>query len=143
MRRKPKRSAFYQEATQPLVYPMSITTPIPRYLLPRESRVRRARRGIKAFFAAIVAFINFWLSLALVLTLLLLFARFMLHSSNLTIPYSALILHASAPLVNPLTPYLPSITVANYSIDVATLATMLICLVAVLIVRGMLKRLVR
>lgn len=143
MRRKYKRSAFYQEATQPFPYPMSITTPIPRYLLPRETRARRARRGIRAFFAAIISFINFLLSLALVFVLLLLFARFLLNFSSLTIPYSSLILRVSAPLVNPLVPYLPSISVAHYSIDVPTLAAMLVCLVGVLIVRGMLKRLVR
>jgi len=122
---------------------MPITTPIPRYLLPREARARRARRGIHAFFAAIISFINFLLALALAFTLLLLFARFLLNCAHLTFPYSSWILRLSEPLVAPFGRYLPVLNVARYTIDLPTLVTMCACLLAVLIVRGMLKRLVR
>jgi hypothetical protein len=142
MRRKSKRYAFYQEMTEPLLPMFTATTPIPRYLLPRETRARRARRGIHAFFAAIVAFINTLLAIALVLILLLLFARFLLNCAHLTFPYSSWILRISQPLVAPLARYLPIFNLARYTIDLPTLASMLVCLLAVLIVRGMLKKLV-
>lgn len=119
-----------------------ITTPIPRYLLPRESRTRQARRGIRRFFAAIISFINTMLALALTLTLLLLFARFLLNCAHLVFPYSSWILRISAPLVAPFARYLPTLTFARYTIDLPTLVTMCACLLAVLIVRGMLKKLV-
>lgn len=139
-RRKTKQYTFYQEMTEPLL-PMYTTTPIPRYLLPRESRGKKARRGIRAFFAAIVSFINTLLALALALTLLLLFARFLLDCAHLTFPYSTLILRYSAPLVVPFAPFLPALSIARYTIDLPTLVAMLAALLAVLIVRGMLKKL--
>lgn len=141
-RRKSKRYAFYQEMTEPLLPMFTATTPIPRYLLPRESRARRASHGIHAFFSAIVSFINTLLAMALVLTLLLLFARFLLNCAHLTFPYSSWILRISAPLVAPVEPYLPVFNLARYTIDLPTLATMFACLLAVLIVRWMLKKLV-
>ncbi len=140
-RRKTKRYTFYQEMTEPML-PMFTTTPIPRYMLPRESRGQKTRRGIRAFFAAIVSFINTLLALALALTLLLLFARFLVDCAHLTFPYSSLILRYSAPLVAPLAPFLPTLNVVRYTIDLPTLATMLAALLAVLIVRGMLNKLV-
>jgi len=60
-RQKAKRYTFYNEMTEPML-PM-ITTPIPRYLLPRTSKARRARSRIGAFFAAIIGFINALLAL--------------------------------------------------------------------------------
>jgi len=140
-RQKTRRNTFYQEMTEPML-PMFTTTPIPRYMLPRQSRGQKTRRGIRAFFAAIVSFINTLLALALALTLLLLFARFLVDCAHLTFPYSSLILRYSAPLVAPLTPFLPTLNVVRYTIDLPTLATMLAALLAVLIVRGMLKKLV-
>jgi uncharacterized protein YggT (Ycf19 family) len=141
-RRKSKQYTFYQEMTEPLLPMLSTTTPIPRYLLPRESRGRRVRRGMHAFFAAIISFINTLLAFALALTLLLLFARFLLNCAHLTFPYSALILRYSEPLVAPFERYLPILNIARYTIDLPTLVTMLAALLAVLIVRGMLKKLV-
>lgn len=136
-RRKAKRYAFYQEMTEPML--PSITAPIPRYLLPRERVTRRAWRGIRRLFAAILSFINGLLALALVLVLLLLFARFLVNCAHLTFPYESWLLTASAPLVAPFEPYLPSFDVAQYTIDLPTLATMLAYLLAVLIVRKFLK----
>jgi hypothetical protein len=142
-RRKAKRYAFYQEATQPVLPMFPRTVPIPRYLLPRQSRAQRARHGIRAFFSAIITAINTVLALALVLTLLLLFARFLLDCAHLTFPYSSWILRVSAPLVAPFGRYLPVVNVARYAIDLPTLAAMFAALVVVLIVRGMLKKLVK
>ncbi len=136
-RRKAKRYAFYQEMTEPML--PSITAPIPRYLLPRESASRRAGRGIRRFFAAILSFINGLLALAVVLVLLLLFARFLVFCAHLTFPYESWLFAFSTPLVAPFEPYLPSIDVAHYTLDLPTLATMLACLLAVLIVRKFLK----
>jgi uncharacterized protein YggT (Ycf19 family) len=143
MRRKSRRYAFYQDTTEPALPMIPITTPIPRYLLPRESRTWQARRGIRKFFAAIISFINFLLALALTLTLLLLFTRFLLNCAHLMFPYSSWILRISAPIVAPFARYLPTLTLARYSVDLPTLVTMCACLLAVLIVRGTLKKLVR
>ncbi len=136
-RRKAKRYAFYQEMTEPML--PTITAPIPRYLLPRESAARRVGRGIRKFFAAILSFISGLLALALALVLLLLFARFLMTCAHLTFPYDSWILAISTPLVAPFEPYLPVVAIARYSIDLPTLAAMLACLLAVLIVRKFLK----
>jgi hypothetical protein len=142
-RRKTKQYAFYQEMTEPLLPMMTGTSTVPRYpLVLRGPQARRRRGRIHAFFAAIVSFINTLLAMALALTLLLLFARFLLNWAHLTFPYSSWLLQLSAPLVAPIGRYLPLINVARYTIDLPTLATMLAALLAVLFVRGMLKKLV-
>ncbi|GAC1568489.1 MAG: hypothetical protein NVS3B14_17880 [Ktedonobacteraceae bacterium] len=120
----------------------TITTPIPRYLLPRQSRARRARRGIAAFFVAIILFINALLALALVFGLLLLFARFIMNCAHLTFgQYSYWITRLSAPVVAPFARYLPILPFARNTIDLPTLAAMLVYLFGILVVRGILKRL--
>jgi ABC-type antimicrobial peptide transport system permease subunit len=129
--------------TEPLLPMMTGTSTVPRYpLVLRGPQARRRRGRIHAFFAAIVSFINTLLAMALALTLLLLFARFLLNWAHLTFPYSSWLLQLSAPLVAPIGRYLPLINVARYTIDLPTLATMLAALLAVLFVRGMLKKLV-
>ena len=139
-RQKAKRYAFYNEMTEPFL-PM-ITTPIPRYLLPRQSRSRRARSAIGAFFAAIITFINTLLAFALVLVLLLLFARFIMDCAHLTFgEYSYWITRLSAPLVAPFARYLPTFPFARYTIDLPTLAAMLAYLIGIVLVRSILKRL--
>ncbi len=141
-RQKAKRYTFYNEMTEPML-PM-ITTPIPRYLLPRASKARRARSGIGTFFAAIIGFINALLALALVLTLLLLFARFMLTCAHLTFgQYSYWLTFVTTPLVHPFEKYLPTFMIAHYTIDLPTLAVMLVYLTGTLLVRKFLKMLVR
>ena len=120
----------------------SITTPIPRYLLPRQARARRSRHGIAAFFSAILLFINALLALALVFGLLLLFAHFIMICAHLTFgQYSYWITYLSTPLVAPFDRYLPTVIFMHYTIDLPTLAAMFIYLVGILLVRGMLKRL--
>ena len=141
-RQKAKRYAFYNEMTEPML-PM-ITTPIPRYLLPRAPRTRRSRSVIGTFFAAIINFINLLLALALILTLLLLFARFMLNCAHITLgQYSYWLMLLSEPLVRPVENYLPTFMIAHYTIDLPTLAVMLVYLTGALLVRKFLKTLVR
>ena len=141
-RQKAKRYAFYNEMTEPIL-PM-ITTPIPRYLLPRVSKTRRARSGIGAFFAAIINFINTLLALALVIVLLLLFARFMLNCAHITLgQYSYWLTLLTEPLVHPFEKYLPTLTLARYTIDLPTLAAMLVFLTGALLVRKFLNMLIR
>lgn len=143
-RQKAKRYAFYNEMTEPFL--PTITTPIPRYLLPGQTRAhrRRSRSAIGAFFAAIITFINTLLALALVLLLLLLFARFIIDTAHLTFgQYTYWLTRISAPLVAPFARYLPTLPFARYTIDLPTLAAMLAYLIAILLVRGILKRLVK
>jgi hypothetical protein len=144
-RQKMKRYAFYNEMTEPYL-PM-ITTPIPRSLLPGQTRStqwRRTRNPISAFFAAIITFINTLLVLALVLLLLLLFARFITDTAHLSFGhYTYWLTRLSAPLVSPFARYLPTLPFARYTIDLPTLVAMLAYLVGIMLVRGMLKRLIK
>jgi hypothetical protein len=136
-RQKAKRYAFYNEMTEPFL--PTITAPIPRYLLPGQTRSRSA---IGAFFAAIITFINVLLAMTLVLLLVLLFARFIMDCAHLTFgQYSYWITRLSAPLVAPFARYLPTLPFARYTIDLPTLAAMLAYLIGILLVRGILKRL--
>lgn len=139
-RQKMKRYAFYNEMTEPFL--PTITTPIPRYLLPGQSRARRSRSAIGAFFAAIITFINTLLALALVLLLLLLFGRFIVDTAHLSFGhYTYLLTRLSTPLVSPFARYLPTVPFARYTIDLPTLAAMFAYLIGILLVRGILKRL--
>jgi len=141
-RQKAKRYAFYNEMTEPFL--PTITTPIPRYLLPGQTRTRgrRSRSAIGAFFAAIITLINTLLALALVLLLLLLFARFIIDTAHLTFGhYTYWLMRLSTPLVAPFAYYLPTLPFARYTIDLPTLAAMLAYLIGILLVRGILKRL--
>src|SRR5579863_9542013 len=132
-RQKVKQYAFYNEMTEPFL--PTITAPIPRYLLPGQTRARRrhSRSLIGAFFAAIITFINTLLSLALVLLLLLLFARFIIDTAHLSFGYYTYWLtRLSAPLVSPFASYLPTVPFARYSIDLPTLVAMLAYLIGIL-----------
>ena len=143
-RQKVKQYAFYNEMTEPFM-PV-ITTPIPRSLLPGQARAyrRRSRSFIGAFFAAIITFINTLLSFALVLLLLLLFARFIIDTAHLSFGhYTTWLVQLSAPLVSPFARYLPTLPFARYTIDLPTLVAMLAYLIGVLLVRGILKRMIR
>jgi uncharacterized protein YggT (Ycf19 family) len=141
-RQKMKRYAFYNEMTEPFL--PTITTPIPRSLLPGQSRARwrRSRSPIGAFFAAIITFINTLLALALVLLLLLLFARFIIDTAHLSFGhYTYWLTRLSTPLVSPFARYLPTLPFGHYSIDLPTLGAMFVYLMGIVLVRGMLKRL--
>ena len=144
-RQKAKRYTFYNEMTEPML-PM-ITTPIPRYLLPRASKARRARSRIGAFFAAIIGFINALLAKVdklLVGGKLLLFARFMLNCAHITLSqYCYWLTLVREPLIDPFERYLPAFIIAHYTIDLPTLAVMLVYLTGALLVRKFLKMLVR
>lgn len=142
--------AFYNEGTEPLL--SSITTPMPRIALPRESWIRRAMRGIGTFFAAIINKINQLLALALAVLLLLLFTRFILYFFHFSIAGSTLqppfpyfsywVLFLSAPLVAPFANLVPSLPYNGYLIDTSTLIAILVYALAVTIVRHFLKILV-
>ena len=141
-RQKAKRYAFYNEMTEPFL--PTITAPIPRYLLPGQTRPRRSRSAIGAFFAAIITFITTLLALALVLLLLLLFARFIINTAHLSFgPYTYWLTRLSTPLISPFARYLPTLPFARYTIDLPTLTAMLAYLIGILLVRGTLKRLVK
>ena len=143
-RQKVKQYAFYNEMTEPFL--PTITTPIPRYLLPGQSRARRrrARNPIAAFFAAIITFINTLLSFALVLLLLLLFGRFIIDTAHLSFGYyTTWLTQLSAPLVLPFARYLPTLPFARYTIDMPTLVALFAYLIGILLVRGFLKRLIK
>lgn len=141
-RQKVQRNTFYNELTEPML--SSFTVPIPRYLLPRETRFQKARRGIGGFFTAIINTLRHLLTLALVLLLLLLFARFLLNTSQVDFgQFSYWITYLSTPLVAPFGKYLPSLVVAHYVIELAALAAMFVYLVAIVLVRKVLKWMVR
>lgn len=134
--------AFYGEMTEPMMSMPMITTPMPAYHLPRETGMQRTRRAIRGFFAFIFNSISLALSLALVCSLLLLFARFISQSAHLSFgSYTSWLFLLSDPLVSPFAKYIPTITFARYLIDLPTLAAMMAYLFAVLIVRAVLKRL--
>ena len=142
--------AFYNEATEPML--SSITTPMPRIALPRDSRIRRAMRGIGTFFAAIIKKINQLLALGLAVLLLLLFTRFILYFFHFSVGTSSLqppfpyfsnwVLFLSAPLVAPFENLVPSLPYNGYIIDTSTLIAILAYALAVTIVRHFLKILV-
>ena len=140
-RQKTKRYTFYNELTEPML-PM-ITAPIPRYLLPRESAMRRMARAIHSFFSAIIMTINTLLAFVLIIGLLLLFTRFILTCAHLTLgSYSYWLTYVTTPLVHPFERYLPTLTLARYTIDLPTLTVMLVFLIAILLVRKFLNMLV-
>jgi uncharacterized protein YggT (Ycf19 family) len=134
--------AFYGEMTEPMLTVPIITTPLPAYRVPRGTPAYRPRRGILGFFAFIFNSISLLLSLALVCSLLLLFARFIAQSAYLSFgSYTTWLFLLSDPLVNPFAKYIPTFTFARYLIDLPTLAAMFAYLFAVLIARAILKRL--
>ena len=139
--------AFHSEATEPVL--SSITTPMPRFALPRESWITRAMRGIGTFFATIIRKINQLLALGLAVLLLLLFIRFILYFFHFSIGGSTLqplfsywVLFLSAPLVAPFANLAPSLPYNGYTIDISTLIAILVYALGVAIIRQFLKILV-
>ena len=144
MKRRGRRSAnhpvFYNEVTEPMLPP--ITTPIPRVVLPHESWIGRAFRGLGAFFSAIIRKVNQLLALALAVLLLLLFTRFVLyffHFSSGGSSFSYWVYYLSAPLVAPFANLLPALPYNGFSIDVSTLIAIVAYALGVTIVRQFLK----
>jgi len=151
MKRRERASAnyyaFHSEATEPVL--SSITTPMPRLALPRESWITRAMRGIGSFFAAIIKKINQLLALGLAVLLLLLFTRFILYFFQFSIEGSSLqplfaywVFFLSAPLVAPFENLAPSLPFNGYTIDISTLIAILAYALGVTIIRQFLKILV-
>ncbi len=138
------RYLFYNEATEPMLPTM--TAPIPRIALPRESWMHRVLRGIGAFFCAIINKINQVLALALAVLLLLLFTRFTLYFFHLSStggsPFSYWVFLLSAPLVAPFENLLPTLPYNGYTIDVSTLIAILVYALGITIIRRFLKILV-
>src|SRR6266704_4832862 len=81
MKRRRRQStdhySLYNDVTEPML--STITTPMPRIALPRESWLQRVLRGLGTFFRAIINKVNQLLALALAVLLLLLFTRFILY----------------------------------------------------------------
>ena len=151
MKRRKRASAnyyaFHNEATEPML--LNITTPMPRFALPRESWITRAMRGIGTFFAAIIKKINQLLALGLAVLLLLLFIRFILYFFHFSIEGSSLqplfsywVFFLSAPFVAPFENLAPSLPYYGYSIDTSTLIAILAYALGVAFVRQFLKILV-
>lgn len=151
MKRRERASAnyyaFHSEATEPVL--SSITTPMPRLALPRESWITRAMRGIGSFFAAIIKKINQLLALGLAVLLLLLFTRFILYFFHFSIEGSSLqplfaywVFFLSTPLVAPFENLAPSLPFNGYTIDISTLIAILAYALGVTIIRQFLKILV-
>src|SRR5258708_17369569 len=103
-RRSANRSMFYSEVTEPML--PTITTPMPRVALPRESWISRALRAIGAFISAIIRKVNQLLALALAVLLRLLFTRFILYFFHFSSSHRPSFLHCvfflSTPLVTPI-----------------------------------------
>ncbi|HEX6484449.1 MAG TPA: YggT family protein [Ktedonobacteraceae bacterium] len=151
MKRRKRASAnyyaFHSEATEPML--LNITSPMPRFALPRESWFTRAMRGIGTFFAAIIKKINQLLALGLAVLLLLLFIRFILYFFHFSIEGSSLqplfsywVFFLSAPFVAPFENLAPSLPYYGYSIDTSTLIAILAYALGVAFVRQFLKILV-
>lgn len=148
MKRRQRQSAnsymFYNEATEPAL--PSITTPIPRNALPRESWMQRVSRGLGTFFRTIINKVNQLLALALATLLLLLFTRFILSffqfSGGSSSSFSYWVFFLSTPLIAPFQNLFPALPFNGYIIEVSTLIAILAYTLGVTIVRQLLRVLV-
>ena len=136
--------SLYNDVTEPML--STITTPIPRIALPRESWLLRVFRGLGTFLAFIINKVNQLLALTLVTLLLLLFARFTLNFFNFTsnggpFSFSHWVFFLSAPLIVPFQ-NIPSLPYNGYTIDVSTLIAILVYAIGIALVRQFLKVLV-
>ncbi len=137
--------SLYNDATEPIL--STITTPMPRFALPHESRLQRVLRGLGTFFSAIINKVNQLLALALAVLLLLLFTRFILSffhfpSSSEPFSFSYWVFFLSTPLVIPFQNMLPVLPYNGYSIEVTTLIAILVYAIGITIIRQFLKVLV-
>jgi len=140
-RRSANRATFYSEITEPML--PTITTPMPRVALPRESWMSRALRAIGAFISALIRKVNQLLALALAVLLLLLFARFILYffhfSSSSGSAFVYWVFFLSTPLVAPFENLFPTLPYNGYSIDDSILIAIVAYALGVTIVRQFLK----
>ncbi len=147
MKRRRRQSTdsywLYNDVTEPML-PSNITTPIPRFALPRESWIQRVLRGLGTFFSAIINKVNQLLALSLAVLLLLLFARFILSFYGFTstggqFSFSHWVFFLSTPLVVPFQNMLPTLPFNGYTIDVSTLIAILVYAIGITTVRQFLK----
>ena len=148
MKRRRRQStdhySLYNDVTEPML--ATITTPMPRIALPRESWLQRVFRGLGTFLSVIINKVNQLLALALATLLLLLFARFILSffgfsSNGESLSFSHWVFFLSAPLVVPFQ-NIPPQSYNSYTIDVSTLIAILVYAIGITIVRQFLKVLV-
>jgi len=146
MKRRRRQSVnhylFYNEATEPIL--SSITTPMPRVALPRESWLQRVSRGLRTFFRTIINKINQLLALVLAVLLLLLFIRFILiffHNSGSDglLSFTYWVFFLSTPLIAPFKNLLPTLLYYGYTIEVSTLIAILAYALGITIIRQFLK----
>jgi hypothetical protein len=149
MKRRRRQSAdrylLYNDATEPML--PTITTPMPRFALPRESWIQRVFRGLRNFFFGIITKVNQLLALVLAVLLLLLFTRFVLYffhfsSSGGALSFSHWVFLLSTPLVVPFQNLLPALPYNSYTIEVSTLIAILAYAIGITIIRQFLKVLV-
>ena len=149
MKRRRRQStdhySLYNDVTEPML--ATITTPMPRIALPRESWLQRVLRGLGTFFSAIINKVNQLLALALAVLLLLLITRFILNffhfaSSGEPFSFSYWVFFLSTPLVIPFQNMLPVLPYNGYSIEVTTLIAILVYTIGITIIRQFLKVLV-
>jgi len=149
MKRRRRQSAdrylFYNDATEPML--STITTPMPRIALPRESWVQRIVHGFGNLFRAIINKVNQLLALALAVLLFLLFTRFILYFFHFSTDggphsFSYWVFFLSTPLVVPFENLLPALPYNGYTIEVSTLIAILAYAIGITIIRQFLKVLV-
>ncbi len=132
---------LHNQTTDPQL--RSVTAPIPAIYLPRESRSQRFWHGVGRFFAALVRKINQLLGFALVVLLLLLFARFILNFFGVTTSlFANWVFLITGPIVYPFNNLVPALPYNGYSIDVTTLIAIALWAITVMIVRQFLRVLV-
>jgi hypothetical protein len=134
--------SLYNDATEPML--STITTPMPRLVLPRESWLQRVFRGLGTFFSVIINKVNQLLALALAVLLLLLFTRFSLSFFHFfgnggPFSFSYWVFFLSTPLVVPFQNMLPALPYYGYSIEVTTLIAILVYTMGITIIRQFLK----
>jgi YGGT family len=140
-RRSADHYSLYNDVTEPML--STITTPMPRIALPRESWLMRIFRGLGTFLSFIINKVNQLLALSLATLLLLLFTRFILNFFNFSsnggaFSFSHWVFFLSAPLVVPFQ-NIPPLPYNSYTIDVSTLIAILVYAIGITIVRQFLK----
>jgi uncharacterized protein YggT (Ycf19 family) len=134
--------SLYNDATEPML--STITTPMPRLALPRESWLQRVFRGLGTFFSVIINKVNQLLALTLAVLMLLLFTRFILSFFHFSIgggpfSFSYWVFFLSTPLVIPFQNMLPALPYYGNSIEVTTLIAILVYTMGITIIRQFLK----
>ena len=116
---------LYDDQTDPRL--RSMTRPLPGEYLSPDPWSRRASRGMRAFFEALIFKIRQLLSLVFTIVTLLLLCRFLLKFFGITSSlFAQWIYMLSAPLVFPFDNLLPILSYGMYHIEVTTLVAILV-----------------